>query len=144
MECSFEDRKRELEAECKLPENAMAAAASRLDAFMQPFLVNYRRREQETNATAVVRGLCSDLEHKNGESIAYLFGLDRKVIQHFLGESRWDDKPLREELARQIGSQLGELINRDLPRSDGFHRDKLGGELPDLGRSRLISSTVPD
>ena len=108
MECSFEKRKRELKLECNLPKNALASAASRLDAFMQPFLVNYRRHEQETHATTVVRGLCSDLEHKNGESIAYLFGLDRKVIQHFLGESPWADQPLREELARQVGSQLGE------------------------------------
>jgi SRSO17 transposase len=30
------------------------------------------------------------------------------VIQHFVGESRWDDKPLREELAHQVGIQLGE------------------------------------
>lgn len=108
MECSFENRKRELELECKLPINAFASAASRLDAFMQPFLLSYHRHEQETHATTVVRGLCSDLERKNGESIAYLFGLDRKVIQHFIGESSWDDRPLREELARQIGSQLGE------------------------------------
>jgi SRSO17 transposase len=108
MECSFGKRKRELELECKLPNNALASAASGLEAFMRPFLVNYRRHEQETHATTVVRGLCSDLENKNGESIAYFFGLDRKVIQHFLGESRWDDAPLRKELARQIGSQLGE------------------------------------
>lgn len=108
MEGSFEKRKRELEAECTVPRNAMSLASSRLDAFMQPFLVNYRRHEQESNATSVVRGLCSDLAHKNGESIAYLFGLDRKVIQHFIGESRWDDEPLRAELSRQVGSQLGE------------------------------------
>jgi len=108
MECSFEDRKRELEAECKLPEGAMAAAANRLDTFMKPFLVKYRRRSQENRAATVVRGLCSDLKNKNGESIAYLFGLDRKKIQHFIGESRWDDKPLREELAHQIGTELGE------------------------------------
>lgn len=108
MECSFEDRKRELESECKLSKNTLASASSRLDTFMQPFLVNYRRHEQETHATTVIRGLCSNLENKNGESIAYLFGLDRKVIQHFVGESRWDDEPLREELARQVGSQLGE------------------------------------
>lgn len=108
MECSFEVRKRELEAECKLPVSAMRSAADRLDAFMQPFLLSYRRREQSANATVMLRGLCSDLEHKNAESIAYLFGLDRKVIQHFLGESRWSDKPLRKELTRQIGEQLGE------------------------------------
>lgn len=108
MECSFEERKRELEAECRVSSGVIVSAASRLDAFMQPFLASYRRHEQAANATTVVRGLCSDLEHKNGESIAYLFGLDRKVIQHFLGESPWSDKPLREELGRQVGSQLGE------------------------------------
>jgi len=109
MECVFEERKRELEQECKLPRNAMASASSRLDAFMQPFLLNYRRHEQKSHATTVVRGFCSDLEKKNGESIAYLFGLDRKVMQHFIGESQWVDEPLRKELARQVGSQLGEL-----------------------------------
>lgn len=108
MECSFEVRKRELESECRLPSNLMASAASRLESFMGPFLANYRRHEQVAHATTFVQGLCSDLEHKNGESIAYLFGLDRKIIQHFIGESKWDDKPLREELARQIGKELGE------------------------------------
>lgn len=108
MECSFEERKRELESECKVSSRTLSSAASRLDAFMKPYLVSYRRHEQATNATTVVRGLCSDLEHKNGESIAYLFGLDRKVVQHFMGESTWSDEPLREELASQIGSQLGE------------------------------------
>ena len=108
MECSFEQRKRELVSECRLSTNAMAVAASRLDDFMQPFLVGFRRHEQQKHASTVVRGLCSDLEHKNGESIAYLFQLDRKKIQHFIGESQWDDKPLRKQLACQIGSQLGE------------------------------------
>jgi hypothetical protein len=36
-----------------------------------------------------VSGLCSDLERKNAESIAYHFGLNRKQIQHFIGESDW-------------------------------------------------------
>ncbi len=108
MECTFEERKRELESECKVSKDTFASAASRLEVFMKPFFVNYRRHEQESHATTVVQGLCSDLEHKNGESIAYLFGLDRKAVQHFIGESQWDDKPLRKELTRQIGSQLGE------------------------------------
>jgi SRSO17 transposase len=75
---------------------------------MQPFVVDYRRHEQQSHAITVVEGMCSDLENKNGESIAYLFGLDRKAIQHFIGESQWDDEPLRAELGRQVGVQLGE------------------------------------
>jgi len=108
MEGWFTRRKQELEAECVVPNKAMTQAARRLDDFMQAFLQSYHRHEQANHATTVVRGLCSDLKHKNGESIAYLFGLDRKAVQHFLGESSWDDEPLREELARQVGSQLGE------------------------------------
>jgi SRSO17 transposase len=75
---------------------------------MESFLTSYRRHEQSSHATTFVRGLCSDLEHKNGESIAYMFGLERKTIQHFIGESKWADEPLRAELARQIGNDLGE------------------------------------
>jgi len=75
---------------------------------MKPFLIGFHRREQRTHAQTFVCGLGSDLERKNAESIAYLFGLDRKVIQHFIGGSEWNDAPLRDELARQIGSQLGE------------------------------------
>lgn len=56
----------------------------------------------------VVRSFCSDL-HNNNASVAYLFGLDHKAIQHFLYESRWDHRRLREEPAKQIGSELGEF-----------------------------------
>lgn len=108
MECSFETRKGELELECRLPVNLLSSVSSRLKSFMKPFLSSYRRHEQAAHATTFVQGLCSDLEHKNGESIAYLFGLNRKTIQHFIGESRWDDRPLRAELARQVASDLGE------------------------------------
>jgi len=108
MERSFGARKRDLESECRVSSRLFSAVANRLEEFMYPFLINYRRQEQAAHAARVVQGLCSDLEHKNGESIAYLFGLDRKAIQHFLGESPWEDAPLREELARQIGAELGE------------------------------------
>lgn len=76
---------------------------------MEPFVAHYRRHDQAAHCMRVVQGLCSDLHHKNGESIAYLFGLDRKAIQHFLGESPWDDRLLREELSGQIGEVLGEF-----------------------------------
>lgn len=70
-------------------------------------MAGFRRREQRDNAISVVEGLCSDLECKNCESIAYLFGQKRKTIQHFVGESEWDDEAQRKELARQVGADLG-------------------------------------
>ena len=33
---------------------------------------------------------------------------DRKALQHFVGESAWDDRPLREELVRQVAREWGE------------------------------------
>ena len=50
----------------------------------------------------------SDLSHKNVESIAYRFGQDRLPLQNFVGTSEWDDGVLRDEIARQIGRELGE------------------------------------
>ncbi|QDV20565.1 hypothetical protein Pan153_52410 [Gimesia panareensis] len=109
MDRNFARRKRDLERECQVSHQVFSTAAKRLERFMKPFLANYRRHEQAAHATTVVRGLCSDLQHKNGESIAYLFGLDRKAIQHFLGESNWSDALIREKLAKQIGTELGEF-----------------------------------
>jgi len=78
------------------------------ERFMGPFVDSLVRREQVEHARTFVQGLLSDLEHKNVESIAYRFGQDRMPLQWFIGVSPWDDTPMRDELARQIGEQLGE------------------------------------
>jgi len=109
MDCdSFEQRKCELESECKVRSNLFDRASKRLNRFMEPFIGSFRTKTQRGHAATIVCGLCSDLKRKNGESIAYHFGLERKAIQQFVGESPWQDAPLREELATQIGRQLGE------------------------------------
>jgi len=108
MECSFEKRKRELEAECKVSKHAFTSVCTRLRSFMEPFLNVFKRTDQQEHCVSVVEGLCSDLEKKNCESIAYFFGFDRKTIQHFVGESEWADEALREKLSHQVGVELGE------------------------------------
>jgi len=108
MECSFEDRKRELIEECKLPNGVFDAVRERLRTFLAPFISCFGRVEQKANAEMVVSGLISDLEAKNAESISYFFELDRKKIQQFIGESPWEDRPLRDELTRQVAAELGE------------------------------------
>jgi SRSO17 transposase len=79
----------------------------RLEQFMEPFVATLCRCEQVGHAHTFVRGLLSDLDHKNVESIAYRFGQDRLPLQRFIGFSDWDDAPLRRELVRQVGEQLG-------------------------------------
>jgi SRSO17 transposase len=107
MDHRFETRKAELEQECIVEDGMFAGVLDRLQQFIKPFLESFVRYKQCDHATTMLSGLCSDLERKNAESIAYHFGLDRKGIQHFLGESTWDDTPLRIEMANQIADQLG-------------------------------------
>jgi SRSO17 transposase len=80
----------------------------RLEQFMDPFINSLARKEQVGHALTFVRGLLSDVEHRNVESIAYRFGQDRMPLQWFIGVSKWDDQPLREELTRQIAGELGD------------------------------------
>ena len=75
---------------------------------MEPFVENLVRREQCEHARTLVQGLLSDVKHKNVESIAYRFGQHRMPLQWFVGKSDWDHEPLRDELVRQVGQQLGE------------------------------------
>ena len=108
MECTFEERKSQLEAECVVKMSQFSKCLDRLSGFMTSFVKSFSRQKQRDHAERFVSGLCSDLASKNAESIAYHFELDRKTIQHFVGESKWNDVPLRAELATQIGTQLGE------------------------------------
>jgi len=104
----FEVRKEELLGECEVASQVFDRVMPRLERFMDPFVNSLVRREQIEHANTFVQGLLSDLEHKNAESIAYRFGQERMPLQWFVGVSAWDDKPLRDELARQVGEQLGE------------------------------------
>lgn len=108
MDAHAEARKRELLAECQMSPKVFDGMEARLESFMQPFVATFCRREQTEHATTFVSGLLSDLDKKNVESIAYRSGQDRLPLQWFIGFSEWDDQPLRAELARQVGAELGE------------------------------------
>ena len=105
---AFEARKRAVLKECDVAPQIFQEVEPRLEEFLQPFVASLVRREQVEHVRTFVSGLLSDLEHRNVESIAYRFGHERLPLQHFIGASEWDDGRLREELARQIGTQLGE------------------------------------
>lgn len=104
----LEVRKEELLTECAVAPQVFERVMPRLERFMRPFVDSLVRREQIEHAQTFVQGLLSDLAHKNAESIAYRFGEERMPLQWFLGISGWDDEPLRDELVRQAGDQLGE------------------------------------
>jgi len=108
QEREFQARKAAVLEECKLAPQVFEGVGSRLEQFMEPFVDSLARKEQVGHALTFVRGLLSDVEHRNVESIAYRFGQERMPLQWFIGVSKWDDQPLREELTRQIGSELGD------------------------------------
>jgi len=107
-EKDFDACKAKLIDECQLAPQVLDRVVPRLERFMDPFIDKLVRREQAEHAGTIVQGLLSDLEHKNVESIAYRFGQERMPLQWFIGISSWDDLPLRDELVRQVGEQLGE------------------------------------
>jgi SRSO17 transposase len=107
MERRFELRKEQLMEECKVSADAFQGTLARLERFVEPFAACLWRQEQKEHARTYVRGLLSDLDRKNTESIAYRHDQDRQGLQHFVGESRWDHRPLLAELVHEVGERLG-------------------------------------
>ena len=108
MDAEFQARKAALLEECKVAPQVFDQVLPRLEQFMKPFVDSLARKEQVEHAHTFVRGLLSDLDHKNVESIAYRFGQERMPLQWFIGVSAWDDQPLRDELVGQVDRELGE------------------------------------
>lgn len=108
MDADFKARKQELLDECTVAPESFEQVQPRLENFMEPFIDVFVRKEQVSHANTFVQGLLSDVERKNAESIAYRFGQERMPLQWFIGYADWDDEPLRKELVRQVGQQLGE------------------------------------
>ena len=78
MECTFDERKQQLERECVVKPSLFEACLDRLDDFMIPFVQNLYRQEQCDHATKFVSGLCSDLECKNAESKGIVEMMERR------------------------------------------------------------------
>lgn len=108
MERHFEDRKREMLAECEVDGGSLAGIAERLAEFVEPFARTLATEEQRSAACDYVTGLASDLERKNVESIAYYHQQERQRLQRFIGWGAWDHRPLLNELSAQAGRDLGE------------------------------------
>jgi SRSO17 transposase len=104
----FEERKKAMLEECVVAPEVFQQVERRLEEFLEPFVGSLVRREQVVHVRTFVSGLLSDLKDRNVESIAYRFGQERLPLQHFIGASEWDDRVLRDELARQIGTELGD------------------------------------
>jgi SRSO17 transposase len=100
--------------DCLVTPGAYEGVLERLDNFATPFFKHLSTRMQREKALAYIKGLLSDTERKNVESIAYFHGEDRQPLQLFIGQVDWDDNAILDELVDQvvqeIGSQNGILV----------------------------------
>jgi SRSO17 transposase len=108
MDRRFEVRKREILKEAEVKPQVAKGMLNRLDKFAEPFVVSMGRSERKEHVQVYIAGLLSDLERKNVESIAYRHDQERVNLQRFIGLSSWEHQPLLEELASQVGLELGE------------------------------------
>lgn len=108
MERRFEVRKLELLEDAQMAPQVSQGMLNRLEAFVEPFAARVGRTERQEHTRVYIAGLLSDLERKNVESIAYRHDQDRVNLQRFVGVASWDPAPLLDELARQIGRDIGQ------------------------------------
>jgi SRSO17 transposase len=108
MEPRFRVRLDELLEDAEGPPGLTRGLLSRLERFLEPFVLAMCSPERRGYAHLYVQGLLSDLKSKDAESIAYLHDRDRQGLQEFLGQADWGHAPLLDELARQVGHELGQ------------------------------------
>jgi SRSO17 transposase len=107
MHWRYRLRKQQLLDECDVGAEVFRGGIERLAEFAKPFVECLVRQEQRDHARTYLAGLVSDLRRKTAESIAYRHDQQRHGLQHFVGSSNWDHRPLIRELAGQVGREIG-------------------------------------
>lgn len=108
MDRQWETRLEGMLAECEVSPRLWRNSEERLRQFVAPFTALLSQQAQRKRAVEYVAGLVTDVKRKNVESIAYRHDQERGRLQHFIGCAQWDHQPLLNELARQVGAEVGE------------------------------------
>jgi SRSO17 transposase len=80
----------------------------RLKNFIEPFITHLRHQVQRDKILDYIKGLLSDVERKNTESISYFHGYDRKRLQSFIGQVEWDDEIILDKLVKKVANMIDE------------------------------------
>jgi SRSO17 transposase len=80
----------------------------RLVEFIRPYQERIGWVSRERHLGAFVAGLVGGTERKSVEPIAVAQGVDRRQLQHFVGVSVWDHRPLLDHLQEQVSQELGD------------------------------------
>ena len=108
MERRFAGRLEQLLDDATVNPAVLRDMLPRLERFVEPFASLLATPQQGTHLHEYVAGLVSNVKRKNAESIAYHHDQDRQPLQIFIGQNPWDHQPLLTELARQVGSEIGQ------------------------------------
>ena len=82
--------------------------AVELEHFYQMFTPGFERRDQAAHGWVYLKGLLSDLPRKVTERIALRFGSCVRSLQHFIGQSPWEQERLLEKQQALVVATLGE------------------------------------
>ena len=86
----------------------VADCRRQIEGFVRRYLPLFYRQEQRANAALVIRGHLSGLERKTCEPIARAAGVQRKPIQFFVGNGKWDDEAVMTELRTHVAEELAD------------------------------------
>ena len=86
--------------DCLVTPSVYEGVLQRFDEFIIPFISHLHARYQQQKSRDYMKGLLSDTERKNIESISYFHGEDRQKLQKFIGQTEWDDELILDKLAK--------------------------------------------
>jgi SRSO17 transposase len=92
---------------CLVTPDVYKGILKRFDHFVAPFIRHLHKRVQQHKAIDYMKGLMSDAERKNVESIAYYHGNDRQPLQKFIGQVDWDDEIILNKLVHRVVREIG-------------------------------------
>jgi len=110
----------------------VAESMKRIRKYAQPYCEQLYRAELREHLREMLVGLTSDLERKSVEPIAVMHGVDRRIMEHFIGGSKWGWTPLFEQLRQEVRLEIG--IEDGTLVIDGSATPKKGVETVGVGR----------
>jgi len=93
---------------CNLADQDIHCFMNEMGAYVEMFEPAFRRPEQLEWSKNYLLGLLGDASRKNVERIALELGENVRSMQHFIGQSPWEQEPVIAIHQRLVGGTLGE------------------------------------
>lgn len=96
------------EPECDLSPKEVEQLLEELETYHEMFIPAFRRPEQARWSKVYLSGLLGDAPRKTIERIALDLDVNVRTLQHFIGQSQWQNEPVTAIHQRLVGEALGE------------------------------------